>query len=188
MLCWVDVETTGLDPDTGRLLELACLLTDDELNPMAGEGFQSVIKGGRNASDLWQLMEPVVFQMHARSGLLSLIYADAGEGLWEVEGRAMEWAQAAGIQPSAKIPLAGSSVHFDRAWLKRHMPRFEELFSYRNVDVSTVKELCNRWAPEVAATRVKEEPAHRAMADVLASIDELRWYRERFLRGAAVAP
>ncbi len=176
MIAWVDVETTGLDPEHGYLLEVALVFTDDELNVL-GDAFSRIVRPSCSADYNWyRALEPVVFNMHAASGLLQAVHAGEGVSIKDVQAEAIEFSSSHGDLKST--PLAGSTVGFDRAWLKKHMPGLESLFSYRSVDVSSVKELCRRWAPGVAAARPKpSKPAHRALADVMESIEELRYYR-----------
>lgn len=182
MLAWFDCETTGLKPHDGSLLEVACLITDDDLQPLDA-GVTILVQP---LMSTLERMDKVVVDMHTQSGLLMLIENKTNVfrryEAEEILRRYLDGHTAKSDGTHEKIPLAGSSIHFDRAWLKVHMEDLEERFSYRNIDVSTVKELCKRWAPRVYEMRRQSLPAHRAMLDVVASIDELRWYREHFLR------
>lgn len=192
MIVFIDLETAGLDPRTGSILELAAVALDDDLNEVGS--FESVVRPLHNSL----AMDPIVVKMHTDNGLFhDLIGRDlnaAGPPLGsqlldgvaprrhEVEQATLRWLDA--ISPpdvaSKKPPLGGSSIHFDREWLKEHMPDLERRFSYRNIDVSTIYECALRWAP--ALTRVGRDPEapnnkHRAMPDVRFSIDRLRVYR-----------
>lgn len=188
MLMWIDVETTGLDPRDGHLLELAMVLTDDELNVV--EQREWLVKPNCIDNSWIGKLDPRVFEMHSHSRLLVPLHGGAGCSLDRVLAEASGWLGQLEVQHKlGKVPLAGSTVSFDRAWLKEHLPALESRFSYRNVDVSSIKELCYRWRPELMEERdrAKKPAAHRAMPDVLASIEELKFYRERgFLTGGGV--
>lgn len=190
MLAWVDVETTGLEPKEGCLLEVALVVTDDELRPL-DEGASLLVAP---IFGCMEKMDTFVENMHTKSGLLEEIKRVDETGIpvgrrrrrrrHEVEEALCKYLDGYTAQTDGKNhrpPMAGSSVHFDRAWLKEHMPKLEAKFSYRNVDVSTLKELWARWKPVGAPVRERGEIAHRAMPDVVASIDELTWYREQWL-------
>ena len=181
MIAWIDVETTGLVPEDGSLLEVALLATDDDLNPLDA-GVSMLVKPLQSTMEK---MDSYVRDMHTKSGLLALLEDNAVLRRYEVEALLITYLKQHVADPShpmlLKLPMGGSSVHFDRAWLKVHMPDLEKMFAYRNVDVSTVKELCQRWAPVVHDARPRGEPAHRAMLDVVASIDELKHYRKHFI-------
>lgn len=175
MLGWIDVETTGLEPEKHDLLEVGIVITDDELNYRASTSV--VIRG-----DLSK-MDPYVANMHSISGLSD----EVPNGVRRYEGEQFLigfLAKHEAVRLLWKnVPISGSSVHFDRAWLKVHMPDLETIFSHRNVDVSTLKELTGRWYPMLSAQR--ERPgaaAHRALLDLEQSINELRWYRQKFFR------
>ncbi len=200
MIAWVDIETTGLDEETGQILEIAVAVTDDDLVEVL-EGPSLVIEVAR--PDYGALtrrvaaMDPVVVEMHEKSGLLeALRHPDFCVSLEEAERRCADFFMSSPFRSRGQryvsidecsatlreMPLAGSGVHFDRRWLRRHMPVLEGLFHYRNLDVSSLKEAAKRWAPLVYDTRPRDEKAHRAMPDVRHSIEELRHYR-RFLFG-----
>ena len=177
MLAWVDIETTGLDPAKGSMLEIALNFTDDDLQPIAMVDY--VIKP---TVDYRAQCDAYVTEMHTRNGLFSAVEA-IGFALELVQQDLIRFAAQWGGD-AKKVPLCGSSIHFDRAWLKVHMPQLEAAFHYRNVDVSTIKLLCDRWAPRVSIDRPRpDEIAHRAGEDILASINELRYYKKFFLRG-----
>lgn len=175
LLAWIDLEMTGLDPERDRILELACLLTDYELKEIAAGPELAVHQPEAvlAAMDAWNR------EHHAASGLLervgrsSLGEADAEEQLLAFVSRHC---------PRGTAPLAGNSVHQDRRFLARHMPRLESWFHYRNVDVSSVKELVRHWYPEAYAARPAKRKPHRSLDDLRESIAELRYYRETVFR------
>jgi oligoribonuclease len=169
-LVWIDCEMTGLDLERDALIEIAVLVTDAELNVL-GEGVDLVIAPPAQALET---MPEIVRTMHTSSGLLEVL----------AEGITMEAAQAQALAyirehvPEArKAPLAGSSIHTDRTFLARDMPELEQWVHYRNVDVSTIKELARRWYPRVYFNTPEKQGNHRALADIIDSIDELRYYR-----------
>lgn len=180
-LIWVDCETTGLDHECGHLLEVAVVVTDKDLLELAFESHAvRVVQDamGSTGDYLREVMVPEVFGWHERSGLLALCASDRTPLPREVEDSLRRFASAY-VDPGVS-PMCGSTVSFNRAWLKRHMPRLEGHFHYRNVDVSTVKELARRWG--LPTPPKLEDKPHRALPDVRASVAELRLYRERFLR------
>jgi len=169
-LVWIDCEMTGLDLERDALIEIAVLVTDAELNVL-GEGVDLVIAPPAQALET---MPEIVRTMHTSSGLLEVL----------ADGITMEAAQALALAyirehvPEArKAPLAGSSIHTDRTFLARDMPELEQWVHYRNVDVSTIKELARRWYPRVYFNTPEKRGNHRALADIIDSIDELRYYR-----------
>lgn len=162
-LIWVDVETTGLDPARDFLLEVAFVVTDADLTP--GYAFTAVLPASMPAD-----MDPTVLEMHTKNGLIEEC-AKARASFNEV------WVARVLRERAAGAPLAGSTVSFDRAFLRAFLPEVEAVASYRNVDVSSVKELVKRWRPEVYEARPQGPKVHRALPDVLASIEELRYYR-----------
>lgn len=190
MMFWIDVETTGLDATADDLLEIACVATDNELLTLA-RGPSLVIK---HSPDFvaWKRLssDPVVVDMHTKNRLWEEVLGDDAVPLRTVELLCIEFFYASAREldvtaPRGRIPLAGSTVSFDRAFLKRHMPLFESCFHYRNIDVSTIKELARRWRPQVSDQYdaiAKDIPKqHRAMPDVMASIRELDLYKHEWL-------
>jgi oligoribonuclease len=170
-LVWVDCEMTGLNLDKDALIEVSCIITDSELNAL-DEGIDIVIKP---PAESLIGMDDVVVQMHTESGLLTEL--DAGITLAEAEAQLLEYIR--GHVPEArKAQLAGSSVHVDRAYLARDMPTLTEYLHYRIVDVSSIKELVRRWYPRAYFASPEKRGGHRALADILDSINELRYYRE----------
>jgi oligoribonuclease len=162
---------TGLDLRADALIEVAALVTDFELNVL-GEGIDVVVKPPQQALDQ---MDDFVRTMHTSSGLLTEL--DAGVSLGDAEEQVLTYIQghcADGSRP----PLAGNTVATDRSFLARDMVKLESFLHYRIVDVSSIKELARRWYPRVYFASPKKGGGHRALADILESIDELRYYRE----------
>ncbi len=173
MLAWIDLEMTGLDPDRHVIVEIATLLTDDNLTVIA-EGPDLVVHA--TAAELAE-MDQVVQQMHTRSGLLAAIQASS-ISLEEAGLLTLDFLRAH-IPEALTVPLCGNSIGTDRRFLAAHLPEVEAWFHYRSVDVSTVKELCRRWYPAVLAAAPPKGEAHRAMDDIRESIAEMAYYRER---------
>jgi oligoribonuclease len=173
-LIWIDMEMSGLDPDQHKVLEVAIVVTDATLNTVA-EAPVLVVHQDENvisAMDAWNT------STHTKSGLVDRVRASTlGEA--DVEQRMIEFLQP--LVAASLSPMCGNSVHQDRRFLARHMPRLEGYFLYRNLDVSTLKELARRWRPELLNGIVKAGK-HEALADIHESIAELKYYREHFLR------
>jgi oligoribonuclease len=170
-LVWIDCEMTGLDLDVDQLVEIAIVVTDFELNPLH-EGFQLVIRPDASALEN---MGEFVTNMHRTSGLLDEI--PQGVSVAEAEFQALEYIQR--FAPvEGKAPLAGNTIGTDRAFLSRYMPRLDRWLHYRNVDVSSIKELSRRWYPRVYFNAPAKDGGHRALADIRESIRELAYYRE----------
>jgi len=170
-LVWIDCEMTGLDLRADALIEVAALVTDGDLNVL-GEGVDLVVKPPQQALDQ---MRDVVRTMHTESKLLDELAN--GVPLAEAEERVLSYVRTYVPEPR-KAPLAGNTVATDRAFLARDMPTLEAHLHYRNVDVSTIKELVRRWYPRVYFAAPHKVGNHRALADIRESIDELRYYRE----------
>ncbi|MFZ0530931.1 MAG: oligoribonuclease [Propionicimonas sp.] len=170
-LVWVDCEMTGLDLSSDALIEVAALVTDSQLNVL-GEGITVVIKPSDQA--LAQ-MGDFVRTMHAKSGLLPLL--DDGLEMAEAEERLLAYIREHVPEPR-RAPLAGNTIGTDRAFLARDMPTLEGHVHYRNVDVSSIKELARRWYPRAYYNTPAKNGNHRALADICESIEELRYYRE----------
>ncbi|NBS64269.1 MAG: oligoribonuclease [Betaproteobacteria bacterium] len=179
LLVWVDMEMTGLRPDHDRIIEVALVITDESLTVRA----QSESFAIRQTDEVLGGMDQWNQSTHKRSGLIDRV-------------RVSPWSEESAEQalldfltpwvPSGKSPMCGNSICQDRRFMARYMPRLESFFHYRNLDVSTLKELCRRWRPEVAR-KFGKRGAHTALADIFESIDELRFYREHFI-GQAAAP
>lgn len=181
MIVWVDTETTGLDPENDKLLEIAVVVTDDQLNEVFS--LQSVLKQDSFDPDS---LDPYVLNMHTESGLLEDLKS-AELTANQIEDILRDFLVASfGYEELKRAPLAGSSVGFDRSFLKKQMPIFEGLVSYRTIDVSSVKELANRWNKRTQAKRKKKMPnngvAHRALDDIHYSIEEARFYRKNLFK------
>jgi len=173
-LVWMDLEMTGLDPDRDRVIEVAIVVTDSQLNTLAEAPVLVVHQHDTvlDAMDQWNK------STHARSGLIDKVKASV---LTESAVEDQLLAFLAQHAPGKTSPLCGNSICQDRRFLARHMPRLEAYFHYRNLDVSTVKELARRWKPEIVKGLVKQGK-HEALADIYESIEELKYYRENFLK------
>jgi oligoribonuclease len=173
MLVWMDLEMTGLDPGRDVIVEIATLVTDDELTIVA-EGPDLVVGAPQ---ELLDGMVDVVRDMHTRSGLLTEIQAST---LTLEEAGAQTLAFIREHVPEArKVPLCGNSIGTDRRFLAAHLPEIEEHLHYRSIDVSSIKELAKRWYPKIVLAAPRKAGSHRAMGDIRESIEELRYYRER---------
>ncbi len=168
---WVDCEMTGLSVEDDALVEIAVLVTDGELTVL-GEGVDVVI---RPPAEALAQMRDVVRDMHTSSGLLDVL--DAGTTLEDAEAQVMAYVTQFVPEPG-RAPLAGSTIGTDRGFIARDMRVFDAHLHYRVVDVSSIKELVKRWYPRVHFNSPAKHGGHRAMADILESIAELRFYRE----------
>jgi oligoribonuclease len=177
-LIWVDMEMTGLRPEIDRIIEVAVVVTNSDLDILARGPVIAVHQPDAvlDAMDAWNTAT------HARSGLTERVRAST---VTEAQAQAQLLTFLTPWVPAGKSPMCGNSICQDRRFMARTMPELEAFFHYRNLDVSTVKELCKRWRPDVARAFVKRS-AHTAMADIEESIDELRHYRAHFLN--AVMP
>jgi oligoribonuclease len=176
VLVWMDLEMTGLDPKRHTIVEIATLITDDDLAIIA-EGPDLVVHA--RPEDLAE-MDDFVRKMHAKSGLLPAIEASTLT-LEEAGRQTLEFIRAHVPEPRT-VPLCGNSIGTDRRFLVEHLPEIEDWLHYRSVDVSTVKELCRRWYPEILKTAPAKQTAHRALDDIRESIGELAWYRTTIFR------
>ena len=173
-LVWLDCEMTGLDPDNERLIEIAVIVTGPNLEPRI-EGPVLVI---HQSDALLDKMDNWNKGTHGRSGLIDKVKAST---LSEAEAEAEIIAFLKKYVPKGTSPLCGNTISQDRRFLVKYMPKLDSFFHYRNVDVSTFKELAKRWRPEVYKA-FKKQQKHTALADVHESIDELEHYREHFLK------
>jgi oligoribonuclease len=173
-LIWVDMEMTGLDPDTDRIIEVAVIVTDPQLNVLA-EGPVFAI---HQPDEVLDRMDAWNKGTHGRSGLIDRVKAST---VTEAEAETALIAFLRHFVPTGKSPMCGNSICQDRRFMVRGMPKLEAFFHYRNLDVSTLKELCKRWKPEIA-TGFKKHQKHTALADIVESIEELRYYREHFIK------
>jgi len=169
-LVWIDCEMTGLDPSVDELVEVAVVITDFELQAV-DPGFAVVIKPDASALEH---MNDFVTKMHEDSGLLEEI--PHGVSLADAEFQVLEYIQR--FVPEGKAPLAGNTIGTDRMFLARYMPRVDRWLHYRNVDVSSIKELSRRWYPRAYFNAPAKDGGHRALADIRESIRELAYYRE----------
>ncbi|MFT4217017.1 MAG: oligoribonuclease [Micropruina sp.] len=171
LLVWIDCEMTGLDLTSDALIEVAALVTDGELNVL-GDGVDVVVKP--SAAALSQ-MSDFVREMHDKSGLLTLL--DDGLDMETAEQQVLDYVRQ-WVPNVRTAPLAGNTIGTDRAFLARDMPALESHVHYRNVDVSSIKELARRWYPRAYYNTPTKSGNHRALADIRESIEELRYYRE----------
>ena len=173
-LVWIDCEMTGLDVDVDELVEVAVIVTDSDLTPLH-EGMTVVIKPHQSALDH---MNDFVRDMHTTSGLIEEI--PQGVDVAEAEYMIVEY--LLGLLPEdARPPLAGNSISTDRGFLARYMPKLDAHLHYRNVDVSSFKEMARRWYPRVYFNAPAKDGGHRALADIRESIRELEYYRQALM-------
>lgn len=178
-LVWVDMEMSGLVPERDRIIEVAIVVTDGDLNTIA----EAPVWVVHQADEVLDGMDSWNKATHGKSGLIDKVRASKFTEA-EVEEAILAFLKP--LVPAGTAPLAGNTVHQDRRFMARYMPAFESYLHYRIVDVSTLKELARRWRPDVVTSLVKEAK-HEALADVYDSINELRHYREHFLRLEAPA-
>jgi oligoribonuclease len=170
-LIWVDLEMTGLNPDQDHILEIAIVITDQNLNIIADD-FDLIIK---QPTETLALMNEWVKETHSKNGLLNLVL-DSSIDLKSAEIKALDFIKK--YVPKHISPICGNSICLDRRFLFKHMPTLEQYFHYRNIDVSTVKNLGLYWFPEKVKNLNKTDSAHRARDDILQSIAELQFYRD----------
>ena len=176
MLVWMDLEMTGLDPSRHVIVEIATLVTDDDLEIVA-EGPDLIVW---QPAEALAEMDDFVRSMHKKSGLLkgieqsTVTLAEAGDATLEFIKQHVPEART--------VPLCGNSIGTDRRFLTAHLPAIEEYLHYRSVDVSTVKELARRWYPEAVKGAPDKAGGHRALDDIRESVAELRWYREQIFK------
>ena len=173
-LIWLDMEMTGLDPDNDRILELAMVVTNTNLETIA----ESAVWAVKQSEAVLVGMDEWNQKTHGKSGLIDKVKSSA-VGETEVELEAIEFLKL--HVPQGKSPMCGNSICQDRRFMARYMPKLETYFHYRNLDVSTLKELCKRWKPELAKGLTKHGK-HEALADIYESIEEMKYYRDNFLR------
>ncbi|AUH51150.1 oligoribonuclease [Chromobacterium sp. ATCC 53434] len=173
-LIWLDMEMTGLSPDSDRIIEVAMIVTDSNLNVVA----ESPVLVIHQSDAVLDGMDDWNKNTHGKSGLIEKVKNSAVNEA-EAEQRLLDF--MAQHVPERGSPMCGNTIHQDRRFMARWMPRLEAYFHYRNLDVSTLKELCKRWKPEVAKGVVKRGK-HEALADIMESIEEMRYYREHFLK------
>ena len=173
-LVWIDMEMTGLDPDKDRIIEVAAVVTDPDLTILAEGPVFAIYQSDAllDGMDAWNK------GTHGRSGLIDRVKAST---VTEAQASAELITFLKKYVPAGKSPMCGNSICQDRRFMVRGMPELEAFFHYRNLDVSTLKELCKRWKPELAAG-FKKHQMHTALADIIESIEELRYYREHFIK------
>jgi oligoribonuclease len=173
-LVWVDMEMTGLDPDSDRIIEVAVVVTDAHLNVLAEGPVFAIHQSDAtlDAMDAWNK------GTHGRSGLIDRVKAST---VTEADAEVALIAFLKNFVPAGKSPMCGNTICQDRRFMARYMPKLESFFHYRNLDVSTLKELCRRWKPELASG-FKKHQKHTALADIIESVEELRYYREHFIK------
>jgi oligoribonuclease len=173
-LVWVDMEMTGLEPDTDRIIEVAVVVTDMHLNVLAEGPVFAIHQSDEtlNKMDNWNK------GTHGKSGLIDRVKASTVTEE-EAQDKLIAWLKQ--YVPANKSPMCGNTICQDRRFMVRGMPKLEAFFHYRNLDVSTLKELCRRWKPELASG-FKKHQKHTALADIIESIEELKYYREHFIK------
>ena len=172
-LLWIDMEMSGLSPEGDRVLEVAIVITDSQLNTVA----EAPVKVVHQPDSVLDAMDAWNKSTHKKSGLIDRVKASTQN---EAQVEAEMIAFLAQYIPENTSPMCGNSICQDRRFLARHMPKLEAFFHYRNLDVSTLKELARRWKPGIMAGLTKHGK-HEALADIYESIDELKYYREKFL-------
>jgi oligoribonuclease len=170
-LVWIDCEMTGLDPEKNVLVEVAVVITDSELNQL-DEGLDIVISA--TPQEL-VAMDPVVHEMHTASGLLDAI-RHSSVSVEQAEEQVLEYIKQY-VPDRRKAPLCGNTIGTDRMFIARYMPQLDDHLHYRMIDVSSIKELARRWYPRAYFNAPPKNGGHRALADILESIQELRYYR-----------
>lgn len=176
-LIWIDLEMTGLNPETDRIIEMACIVTDSELNIVA----EAPVIVVSQPQALLEGMDEWNKRTHGGSGLTERVRSSS---ITEAEAERAMLDFVSRYVPQKRSPMCGNTICQDRRFLARTMPALEAWFHYRNLDVSTLKELAVRWRPDIAAGFSKKS-THRALDDVRESIEELRYYREHFLKAQA---
>lgn len=173
-LVWLDMEMTGLDPDRDKIIEVAFVVTDSQLNTVA----EAPVLVVHQPDSVLDAMDDWNKSTHARSGLIAKVKAST---LTEADAEQKFLDFLAEYLPIRTSPMCGNSICQDRRFMARHLPRLEAYFHYRNLDVSTLKELVKRWKPELAKG-LSKHGKHEALADIYESIAELKYYREHFLK------
>jgi len=173
-LIWIDLEMTGLNPDSDLIIEIATVVTDKDLNILA----QGPVLAVHQSDEALAAMDDWNQKHHGQSGLIDRVKASTIKES-EAERLTIEFLKQ--WVPENTSPICGNSIGQDRRFLYRYMPKLEAYFHYRNIDVSTLKELAARWAPEVK-NGFNKESTHQALDDIIESIEELRYYREHFIR------
>jgi len=173
-LVWLDMEMTGLDPDRDRVIELAMVITNSNLELVA----ESAVWVLHQSDAVLDAMDEWNKKTHGKSGLVEKVKSSVLDEA-TVEAQAIDFLKR--YVPAGKSPLCGNSICQDRRFMARYLPKLEAYFHYRNLDVSTLKELCRRWSPDIAKG-VKKGGRHEALADIYESIEELKYYRANWLK------
>ncbi len=173
-LIWIDLEMTGLDPDRDRIIEIATIVTDPHLEIIA----EGPVMAIHQSDEVLDAMDEWNTRQHGNSGLVERVRASTVDEA-EAAARTLEFLRR--HVPAGASPMCGNSICQDRRFLYRHMPDLEAFFHYRNLDVSTLKELARRWAPQVVSS-FKKSATHLALDDIRESIEEMRHYRRHFIR------
>ncbi len=174
-LVWIDMEMTGLNPDSDRIIEVAIVVTDNNLETIA----EAPVLVVHQPDEILDGMDAWNKSTHGKSGLIEKVKASTLNEA-AVEAQMLEFMKEYVTERSS--PMCGNSICQDRRFMARWMPKFEDYFHYRNLDVSTLKELAKRWRPEVAKGMVKKHGKHEALADIYESIAEMKYYREHFIK------
>jgi oligoribonuclease len=174
LLVWIDCEMTGLNPEIDEICEIGVVITNSQLEPL-DPGLQLVVKPSSRAL---ANMGDFVKQMHTDSGLINEL--DGGLSITDAESVVLEYVKRF-VSEEKTAPLAGNTIGTDRMFINKQMPQLDQYLHYRNIDVSSLKELTRRWYPRVYFQLPKKEGNHRALADILESIQELRYYRKSIL-------
>jgi oligoribonuclease len=172
-LIWIDLEMTGLNPETDRIIEIATIVTDDNLNIVE----QGPVMAIHQSEQVMDAMNSWCVKVHGKTGLTTRV-KESSITEKQAEDATLEFIRKYTIKN--KSPMCGNSIGQDRRFLRRYMPELHEHFYYRNIDVSTLKELAKRWKPEILKKLVKKG-SHIALEDIKESIDELKFYREHFI-------
>ncbi|KAG5891956.1 hypothetical protein JTB14_002228 [Gonioctena quinquepunctata] len=174
-IVWIDMEMTGLDIDKDKIMEIACLVTDSDLNIIA-EGPDVIIQ---QPESILNNMNEWCIQQHGKTGLTEACLKSSTT-LEEAENEILNFISKYVTEKLS--PLAGNSVYMDRMFLLKNMPKIHNYLHYRIIDVSTVKEMCRRWNPNLYSIVPKKEYTHRALLDIKESVDELRFYKNNFFK------
>jgi oligoribonuclease len=173
-LIWLDLEMTGLDPQNDFIIEIATIVTDKELNTLA----EGPVLAVRQSKEVMDAMDAWNQKHHGQSGLIERVL-NSPFNEQQVEQQTIDFLKE--WVPAGASPMCGNSICQDRRFMAKNMPELEEFFHYRNLDVSTLKELASRWAPDIMKG-FKKKASHKALDDVIESIEELKYYRQTFIK------